>query len=102
MTTTWTVKTSDGLDEKVREAMLKLGYISKGELIRDAVRSFLLEKNIFQILGNLDTIATINESPEQSLKELRKLHLSKEELKKSIEEGRMEVEALLKGVNDLD
>lgn len=101
MTTTWTLKAPDKLDTLVREATRELGYTSKGELIREAVRDFLLERNIFRRLGNLDTTKDASESPLESLVKLRKLDLSDEELADILTKGRDQLEELLREASDI-
>lgn len=101
MTTTWTLKAPDKLDTLVREATRELGYTSKGELIRDAVRDFLLERNIFRQLGNLNDIKGALESPMESLSKLRKRDLSNEELAEVLTEGREHLEELLREASDI-
>ncbi len=102
MTITWTVESPDTLDALVVEASKKLGYMNKSELIREAVRVFLLEREIFLTVGNLDNITPSKEAPADSLAFLRQWNFTPEELSGAIEEGREQLEALVKDASRLD
>ena len=82
----------------VEENVKQLGYTSKAELIREAVREFLLKQNIGK-LGLLTYDRKQQEGqaidPQVALKEFRKLKLDPERIRKIIEEERDLLEKLL-------
>ncbi len=47
----WTVKVDKNLDAAVQEAVSILGFTSKAELSREAVREFLIRHKLFSLLG---------------------------------------------------
>ena len=71
---TWTLRVNKILDELVEENVQLLGYTSKAELIREAVREFLLKQNMGR-LGLLTLERKKNEGklidPKEALRHFR-------------------------------
>jgi len=95
LSTTWTIKVDNSMDKAANRAVDMLGYMSKAELIREAMREFLLRRGIFALVGDTQNIPKIAESPAESLEHLLKLSLPLEELEKIIDDTRDEVEAFV-------
>jgi len=98
--TTWTIRADEILDKLVEENVRALGYTSKAELVREAVREFILKRN----MGRLG-LRTLNNQkreaegidPRQAFNRLSSLTNDKKLVKKVITEEREIVEkALLK------
>ena len=104
MSTTWTIRADKRLDRLVNENVRLLGYTSKAELVREAVREFVLKKNAGRMgLYTLDKYRKEAEyiDPKEALERLGKLTSDKELVKKILEEERNILEkALLSAIGD--
>jgi len=76
MTTTkedvlWTIKVGKKLDAAVQKSLNLLGYKSKAELVREAIREFLIHRKLFALLGGEPSIPLSPQlSPEDALSRL--------------------------------
>ncbi len=95
LATTWTIKVDDSLEQAANRAVGILGYMSKAEMVREAIREFLLRRGIFTLIGDTEKIPKIDETPQESLNKLLELAVPQETLQKIIDEARNEVEAFV-------
>ncbi len=68
----WTVKVTKKLDAAVQEVLSVLGFTSKAELTREAVREYIIRHKMFSLLGG-EPSGPINRSemlPDAALHEL--------------------------------
>ena len=80
----WTIKVNKKMDEAVNKVIMMLGYKSKAELAREAIRDFILRRNLFVLFGKELTIPIKAEkTPEEAIKEITSLltTVPKEKLK---------------------
>ena len=102
--TTWTIRVDEVLDKLVDDNVKSLGYTSKAELIREAVRIYILDRNISRLgLSTLERERKNAESShaEQALSRFRSLTKDKLLVKKVLDEERQILEdALLKITGD--
>lgn len=90
----WTIKVSRNLDEAVQKTMELLGYKSKAELTREAIREFLIHRKLYNLIGGEPEIPIHPKiSPEDAAEELKKrlLKIPKEILEQEIKIARDEV-----------
>ena len=93
MSTVWTIKVSKKLDSLVENIVKLLGYTSKAEFIREAVREALLRKNTGLLgLHSMDKLCISKGDPKKALEELSSLAVPKEVILRELEEGRKEIE----------
>ncbi len=98
MSRVWTIRVEEVLDKLVEDNVQNLGYSSKAELVREAVRVFILERNIGRLgLNTLDRERSDNSdlTPEQALKRLRSITTDSEKIKSITDEERSILENLL-------
>jgi hypothetical protein len=96
----WTLKVYRNLDESVQKALILLGYKSKAELAREAVREFIIRRKLFSLLGGEPTIpVTPKLSPQEAVDGLIALlgKIPPAELDKEIRAARKEVARELLG-----
>lgn len=102
--TTWTIRADDVLDKLVEENVRILGYTSKAELVREAVRDFILRRNMGRFgLLTLDhqrkAAAIVN--PQEALKRLASITEDPNLVDQIMNEERELIEkALLKVIGD--
>lgn len=90
------MKVDKKIDEMVERIVRELGYTSKAEFIREAVREALLRKNIGLLgLYSMDKLATTKGDPIEALKRLSNLGIRKEIVEEELEKGREDVERLV-------
>lgn len=92
---TWTLKVDKKLDQAVQQVLIQLGYKSKAELTREAIREFLIRRKLFSLLGGDVTIPiSFEHTPDEALNALitQVEKLSSEELKEEVEIARKKVE----------
>ena len=64
----WTLKVDGKMDEAVKTVIKQLGYKSKAELTREAIREFLIRRKLFSLLGGEPSIPlSIEHTPENAL-----------------------------------
>ncbi len=95
MAVTWTVKIDETLDTATNLAVKQLGYPSKAELIREAIRDFLLRKGVLGMIGDLHELPMLDETAQESLERLVALAVPESVRKQALDETRAEVEALV-------
>lgn len=104
MSTTWTIRADRILDKLVEENVRTLGYSSKAELVREAVREFILNRNA----GRLGLL-TLNHQrekgkkidPNEALERLATITKDNELIDRILEEERDIIEkALLRCIRD--
>lgn len=103
MSITWTIRADKRLDRLVNENVRLLGYSSKAELIREAVREFVLRKNAGRMgLYTLDKYRKEAESidSKEALERLGKLTSENELVEKILKEERNLLEKALLSVNE--
>lgn len=90
----WTIKIDRKMDEAVQKVLRQLGYKSKAELTREAIREFLIRRKLFSLLGGEVLESASREyTPDQALT-LLMTHLEKipsEILDREIKTARSEV-----------
>ncbi len=92
---TWTLKVDKKLDEAVQQVLIQLGYKSKTEFTREAIREFLIRRKLFSLLGGDVAIPiSFEHTPDEALNALitQLEKLSSEELKEEVEIARKKVE----------
>jgi len=68
---TWTVKIDKKMDQSVQKVLKQLGYKSKAEFTREAIREFLIRRNLYSLLGGDVSIPiTFKNDPDQALQSL--------------------------------
>lgn len=87
----WTVETTEKLNKLVEEIVDDLGYMDKSELIRDAVRKFIMQRNFDKL--DLDTLEKNRDrnpdiSAEEALEKLRSTKIRKEDLLDALDKER--------------
>ncbi|MFQ6127143.1 MAG: ribbon-helix-helix protein, CopG family [Candidatus Heimdallarchaeota archaeon] len=104
MATTWTIRADKVLDKLVEENVRALGYSSKAELVREAVREFILKRNAGRLgLLTLDRQREEGKTidPNEALERLSTITKDKGLVDRILEEERDIVEkALLRCVGD--
>lgn len=90
----WTIKINKRMDETVQKVLYQLGYKSKAEFTREAIREFLIRRKLFSLLGGDVFIPKpFEHTPENALNalimKLEKLPL--DVLKEEVETARIEV-----------
>ncbi len=74
----WTIKVNKEMDKLVDELVRKLGYTSKAEFIREAVRDAILRKNIGLLgLFSMDKFQSVKDNPIKALERLANLRVDK-------------------------
>lgn len=90
----WTLKVDRKMDAAVQTALQPLGYKSKAELTREAIREFFIRRKLFLLLGGEPSMpVSIEHTPETALN-LLIAHLEKipkEILTQKIQAARSEV-----------
>ncbi len=85
---------SKKIDETVQQVLKQLGYKSKAELTREAIREFLIRRKLFSLLGGEPVVPISHRhTPEDALK-IMITHLKeipKEVLGQEIQAARSEV-----------
>ncbi len=97
---TWTIKVNENLDQLIERLVRELGYTSKAEFVRDAVRRQVLEVGLTKLgVSSAERHATWKEDPLRSLEQIVKASkkLTEKELKSLVERERQEVEAMIFG-----
>ena len=90
----WTIKVPKQMDDAVNKMIDMLGYRNKAELTREAIREFILHKNLFTLFGkDLEVPVISGMNPEEALKEITKIlaRIPKDELDKDIKAAREEI-----------
>ncbi|MFX1512115.1 MAG: hypothetical protein ACFFCQ_05980 [Promethearchaeota archaeon] len=92
--TIWTLKIDRKIDEAVQQVLTQLGYTSKAELAREAIREFLIRRKLFSLLGG-EPVVPISPryTPEDALN-LLITHLKgipADVLKQEIQDARSEI-----------
>jgi hypothetical protein len=91
----WTIKVDKGLDMAVQEMVKRLGFTSKAELTREAIREYMIRHKLFSLLGGEPSGPSLKESPspETALQELSLIlqKIPKKELDEDIDAARKEV-----------
>lgn len=68
---TWTIRINEQLDKLVNSNIRDLGYTSKAELVREAVREFILKQNLGRLgLRTTDRLKTATVDPDEALARL--------------------------------
>ncbi|MHA2225314.1 MAG: ribbon-helix-helix domain-containing protein [Candidatus Hodarchaeales archaeon] len=91
----WTIKINKRMDEAVQKVLYQLGYKSKAEFTREAIREFLIRRKLFSLLGGDVFIPrSFEHTPENALNALitQLERLSPDTLKEEVETARIEVE----------
>jgi hypothetical protein len=67
-----TIKMDEALDASIQKAIDLLGYKSKAELAREAIRDFLIRHRLYSLLGGEPSIPfASNMTPDEALTQLR-------------------------------
>ena len=91
----WTIKINKRMDEAVQKVLHQLGYKSKAEFTREAIREFLIRRKLFSLLGGDVFISRSYEhTPENALNTLitQLEKIPSDVLKEEVETARIEVE----------
>ena len=91
----WTIKINKRMDEAVQKVLYQLGYKSKAEFTREAIREFLIRRKLFSLLGGDVFIPkSFEHTPENALNALimQLEKLPSDVLKEEVETARIEVE----------
>ena len=91
----WTIKINKRMDEAVQKVLHQLGYKSKAEFTREAIREFLIRRKLFSLLGGDVFIQrSFEHTPEDALNALitQLEKISSDVLKEEVETARIEVE----------
>ena len=92
---TWTLKVDKNMDSAIQEAVKQLGYFSKAELTREAIREFLIRHKLYNLLGEEPRILTSQQvNPDTAIERI--LFLFKDiplkAIREEVEKARSEVE----------
>jgi len=96
----WTLKVDSQLDQATQRAVRTLGYTGKAELTREAVREFLIRRNLFELLGGEPIIPSKDERPSERIttKIIERLrNIQDDDLREEVSRARTEVERELLG-----
>jgi hypothetical protein len=67
-----TIKMDEALDASIQKAIDLLGYKSKAELAREAIRDFLIRHRLYSLLGGEPSVpCSSNMTPDEALTQLR-------------------------------
>jgi len=92
----WTIKVDKKVDKIVEKIVKELGYTSKAEFIREAVREAILRKHIGLLgLYSMDKLSISREDPLEALRKLSSLGIKKELVEEAIRAGKEDVEELI-------
>ena len=58
----WTIKVDESFDRAVQEVQHQLGFRSKAELAREAIREFLIRHRLYNLLGGETVIPAVHKS----------------------------------------
>ncbi|OLS25511.1 MAG: hypothetical protein HeimC3_15000 [Candidatus Heimdallarchaeota archaeon LC_3] len=89
------MKIDKSLNKTIQEVVRRLGYTSKAELTRDALREFIIRRKLYNLLDGEPTIAFQSEyNPDEAIHKLINLFkpLSKNDIQSEIKIAREEVE----------
>ena len=90
----WTVKVAPSIDKATQRVLELFGYHSKADVVREAVREFLIRRGLIGLLGGEPVIPEVpNMAPKDALAKLKVLlkDIPKEDLDKIVERSRNEV-----------
>jgi hypothetical protein len=90
----WTVKVAPSIDKAAQRVLELFGYHSKADVVREAVREFLIRRGLIGLLGGEPTVPEAPQmAPIDALARIKVLlkDLSKEDLDKIVEQSRDEV-----------
>jgi hypothetical protein len=96
----WTIKVDKAFDNAVQKTLSLLGYKSKAELAREAIREFLLRRKLFSLLGGEPSLPiSLKSSPEDALTEIQKIlsDIPTEKIEEEVKAAREEVAKELLG-----
>lgn len=94
---TWTVKVDDQLDFLVNEQVRLLGYSSKAEFLREAVRRLILDIKVSSLSEFVPEKTTSKEEALRALQRMSSLNIPSKELETIVGSERERIEeALLK------
>ena len=92
----WTIKVSKEIDRMVSDIVKLLGYTSKAEFVREAVRDAIIRKYIGLLgLYSMDKLSSIEGDPLKALEELSSLGIEEKIMREEIKIGRREIEKLI-------
>jgi len=96
----WTIKVDKAFDNAVQKTLSLLGYKSKAELTREAIREFLIRRKLFSLLGgepSLDISPKL--PPKDALTEIQKIlsDIPTEKIDEEVNAAREEVAKELLG-----
>jgi len=90
----WTIKVDKAFDTAVQKTLSYLGYKSKAELVREAIREFLICRKLFSALGGEPSLPiSTKPSPEDALAEIQKVlnDIPAEKIEEEVKAAREEV-----------
>ncbi len=96
----WTIKVDKTFDNTVQKILNLLGYKSKAELIREAIREFVIRRKLYSLLGGEPAVlASPKMPPHEALDQLHELlkDLPEEVIDKEMRTARDEVSKELLG-----
>jgi hypothetical protein len=68
----WTIKVDKTFDDAVQKTVNILGYKSKAELTREAIREFLIRHKLYSLLGGEPIVpVSANNTPKDALKRIQ-------------------------------
>jgi hypothetical protein len=91
----WTIKINKRMDKAVQKVLYQLGYKSKAEFTREAIREFLIRRKLFSLLGgDIFIPSSFEHTPEDALNALimQLEKLPSDVLKEEVDTARIEVE----------
>ncbi|MHA1617350.1 MAG: ribbon-helix-helix domain-containing protein [Candidatus Njordarchaeales archaeon] len=95
-TTVWTIKVDKKMDAIVEKLVRELGYTSKAEFIREAVREAIIRKYIGLLgLFSMDRLQSSKGDPMKALEKLSRLGIDRSIIEKELEMGKKDVEKLI-------
>jgi hypothetical protein len=99
-----TIKMDDALDASIQKAIDLLGYKSKAELAREAIRDFLIRHRLYSLLGGEPSVSyASNMTPGEALTQLRARlgKVPKKIIDEEVDAARNDVAKTLLEENDL-
>ncbi len=92
----WIIKVDKKMDAIVEKLVKELGYTSKAEFVREAVREAIIRKHIGLLgLYSMDKLQSSRGDPIKALEKLSSLGIDKAIVEKELKTGKSDIEKLV-------
>ena len=93
---TWTIRVNEDLDRLVDSSISELGYTSKAELVREAIREFILKQNVGRLgLRTAGRFRSTSGDPDEALARLATITRDVKAVDEILSEERQAIEDAL-------